>query len=125
MSNGWWGPLWVYCEHVAPEVARKVRNPFANDGDGLDAADAMLLASRLRAEILGGRCALQEARLNAELDTLPDVTCAVCGGRGERVFPDTRGKLPCNACRGEGESPRVHIHRLSAYAAFARPTFAA
>lgn len=52
----WWHPLWDYCLNVS-YVAQQVKNGHYNEGDGLNAEDAKLLAETLRAEIASGRCA--------------------------------------------------------------------
>jgi len=46
-----WGYVWTFCECVAPEVARKLEDPFANDGHSLGRDDAHALATMLRNEM--------------------------------------------------------------------------
>jgi hypothetical protein len=51
-----WVSLAEYIYEAAPDIAIKCRHWHYNDGDGLDAADAIKLADRLRDEIDSGRC---------------------------------------------------------------------
>jgi hypothetical protein len=51
----WWRPLANYIYGVAPEVAARCQHWHANDGEGLDRADALALANILQSEIDSGR----------------------------------------------------------------------
>lgn len=42
-----WPPLWGAVEQIAPDLASKVRNPYHNDGGGLDAEDSKTLGTRI------------------------------------------------------------------------------
>ena len=61
----WWHPLVRYCEDVAPEVTAACDQWRMNDGDGLDAERALMLAARLQEELDSGRTALAAAELAA------------------------------------------------------------
>jgi hypothetical protein len=50
-----WPMLWDYCASVSP-ITEKVKMAYTNDGDGLDAVDALQLAKALQDEITSGRC---------------------------------------------------------------------
>jgi hypothetical protein len=53
----WWDPLARYIlEHVPPEITGRCKHWYSNDGDGLDAADALKLAQCLREQIANGAC---------------------------------------------------------------------
>jgi len=93
----WWPPLWAYCLEVAPDIAGKVTYAFSNDGDGLDEADALALAARLREELESGRTAEFE-RQYMSLKT--SELCPVCAGTG--VVEKGEGAIACLSCRGQG-----------------------
>jgi hypothetical protein len=58
---------------VAPDITAKCKAWERNDGDGLEAADAVALADRLQTEIDTGR-AVRYAQVRAsELEALPKV----------------------------------------------------
>lgn len=56
----WWHPLWDYIEYAFPEIASKVVYAHTNDGDGLGARDAKLLALKLRNNLKNGKVAEYE-----------------------------------------------------------------
>jgi hypothetical protein len=94
-NNIWsWGPLADYIEQVAPDLARKCRSWSVNEGDGLDAADALELAARLQAEIDSGRCEryartyarTYEDRANGTLSGVCDVIDEFFEGTTYRPF---------------------------------------
>lgn len=121
-NNVWfWRPLWGYCCEVAPDVCADV-NGQHNDGDGLDADSARVLAARLQAEIDSGRTAAYEAAYNAYRAALPRHDCEFCDGTGVRtdevgvnlgmptqaLAPDVAAIVGrthgyCNGCGGEGK----------------------
>ena len=73
--NSWRGrwPLADYTCTVAPDITAKCKAWERNDGDGLEAADAVALADRLQTEIDTGR-AVRYAQVRAsELEALPKV----------------------------------------------------
>jgi hypothetical protein len=116
----WWRGLWQYCCQVAPDLTADVAGQ-SNDGEGLNAADAVQLATVLREEIASGRCAefaAEFARWKASFDREP---CTWCDGSGirtdavgreqgmpTRVLDDATAVLLgrstgwCNGCSGEG-----------------------
>jgi len=51
----WWHPLAQYCEHVAPELAKRCASWHSNDGEGLNAEDSIELANILQAEVNANR----------------------------------------------------------------------
>lgn len=95
----WWRPLWDYCQSVS-YVAQQVAYGHSNDGDGLDAEDAVLLAETLQAEIDSGRCLEYETAYRARLAAMPDEPCEYCKTTGVRNDAYVQG--PCNACEGKG-----------------------
>ena len=79
------GPLglWRYCLNLFPDIAGKVQHWNTNDGDGLDAEDAMAL-SRLLEETLEDGTARDYQRGFAEyLANIPDTNCYRCNGDGQ------------------------------------------
>jgi hypothetical protein len=50
-DHGWWREIADYCRLVAPDICNTCKYWYSNDGDGLDAADAIALAKILRARI--------------------------------------------------------------------------
>lgn len=117
----WWRPLWDYCLELHDDLAGKVENGHMNDGDGLDAYEASLLADRLFSDLETGVTADYEKRRNEHLASLPRKTCGFCDGTGIRrdevgiknghpereLEPDLAILLGrthgwCNACGGEG-----------------------
>lgn len=115
----WWRPLWNYCCTVSPE-ARGVKYGHSNDGDGLDADGATMLAATLQAELDSGRTAEYERAYNARMKSMPDEPCRYCGGTGVRTdevgvnhgMPERTIDEPghprhgqkgwCNGCDGKG-----------------------
>jgi len=119
----WWRPLWDYCVSVAPEVIGEetAEHGHYNDGAGLDADDALILADILRNELESGRTAEWE-RSNAEWRaSLPREACSLCDCTGIRtdnigiehgmpekeLSPEIQiltGRTHgwCNACQGVG-----------------------
>ena len=104
----WWRPLANYCQAVAPTIAKKCKHWHTNDGAGLKASDALLLAGMLEAEVESGRCAAYEKEYEAERAALPKETCELCYGTGCRT--DEVGKKNgldkpggCNGCEGTGQ----------------------
>ena len=75
--------LWRYCLNLFPDIAGKVQHWNTNDGDGLDAEDAMAL-SRLLEETLEDGTARDYQRGFAEyLANIPDTNCYRCNGDGQ------------------------------------------
>jgi hypothetical protein len=96
MTGGGWTPLADYIIETVPEIAAKCRDWYSNDGDGLDAPEAMTLANSLEAEIASGRCmAYARARraqmvvVQAQIAVLPDQSCSACAGTGLRVVRES------------------------------------
>ena len=82
-SIGWWLGLWRYCLNLFPDIAGKVQHWNTNDGDGLDAEDAMAL-SRLLEETLEDGTVRDYQRGFAEyLANIPDTNCYRCNGDGQ------------------------------------------
>ena len=79
----WWRPLWNYCCEVSPE-ARRVEHGHSNDGDGLNADDAIKLGKTLLVKIEVGHTAEYEANYNKERSVLPRVDCDLCNKTGIR-----------------------------------------
>lgn len=142
----WWRPLWDYCHQIASDVISEAlhKSGHYNDGAGLDAADSIRLATRLDAEIAGGRTAIfsndYEARRNGE----PDEECDLCEGTGvrhdavgvahkmaERLIDDPKNprygqRGYCNKCEGAGHLRPSSTHypfsveNVQEFAAFLR-----
>jgi len=100
----WWHPLATYCEEVCGSTCGQCESWHSNDGDGLDAENAAVLASALLEEIESGRCAEWKERYEEELASLPDEECSICGGTGYRQEPPNvgPGDQKCNGCDGVG-----------------------
>jgi hypothetical protein len=98
-----WRPLWTYCCAVA-DVCRNVQYGQSNDGDGLEAEDALELAKTLRANLASGATKAYIEQRDADLRALPDQTCPTCQGKAKRFVVDhgTRYLSLCNHCRGHG-----------------------
>ena len=73
-----WASLWDYCRSVS-SLARQVKLPYSNDGDGLDARRASSLAKTLQDELENGRTSeyiAQQGKMLAEQpEELPDKAC--------------------------------------------------
>jgi hypothetical protein len=103
-----WRPLADYVNEIAPGIASKCRYWQSNDGDGLNAADALELAAILQAEIDSGRCE-RYARIRASAQEMaPNEPCDLCDGTGTRKPIPERGAgdlvsgITCNGCAGTG-----------------------
>lgn len=57
-----WGPLWTYCERVAPEICVQVKHARTNDGEQVSAENAEALAEVLEKELASGRASEYVAR---------------------------------------------------------------
>lgn len=117
----WWRPLADLCCAMAPEICAKCEHWQSNDGDGLYADDAAMLAATLDARIKNGDVAAYIKARDAAIDALPDEPCWLCDGTGirsdalgvatgdlERVItgPPDHPRLGqqgwCNGCDGRG-----------------------
>jgi hypothetical protein len=121
-NNCWsWGPLAAYIETFVPDIAAKCRYWHYNEGDGLDAADAIELAERLQAEIDSGRYEQFARTFTSSQEAAPDVVCELCEGTGKRksfgaddpVTGVPVGRFKCNACDGQG-----HVRPWSTHCSF-------
>lgn len=65
----WWHPLWEYVEYAFPDIAEKVPYAHSNDGDGLGARDAKILAVKLRKNLKDGKVAEYALERQQILDT--------------------------------------------------------
>lgn len=117
-----WRPLWIYCLTVAPEIAGKVKRAQSNDGDGLDAGDALALGEVLAASVQSGLAEGCAGNFRATVIGLPDEVCFYCDGSGIRT--DTESKRECNVCKGTGKvrpagaSYRFNVGPVEEFAAF-------
>jgi hypothetical protein len=129
----WWLPLADYCCEVAPEITSKCTHWHTNDGDGLDAADAIALADALQAEINSNRAEPYARRRQSEIEMMPNEPCWLCEGTGTRKpVPDVGagdlklGGIKCNGCKGSGyvrppdDSYRFSVENVIAFIAFLR-----
>ena len=106
--NVWgWRPLWNYVEDMHLDIAQKVEHAQSNDGDGLDADDAVELSARLYADLADGAAERYIKERDAELSAMPDESCEWCNGTGTRT--DNVGvemgmveRRWCNGCDGKG-----------------------
>jgi hypothetical protein len=104
----WWHPLADYINEIAPNIAGKCQHWHSNDGDGLDFAAALELATILQAEIDSGRCERRARIYTSAQEAEPDVVCDLCDGTGTRKpvpewgAGDLASGIRCNACAGEG-----------------------
>jgi len=124
----WWRPLWNYCLTVAPDLCSKVSGHF-NDGDGLDADEAIQLANILYTELWEGRTAQYKKELDEHNATLPREKCEICDGTGIRTDPigvehgwhikelDVETQIltgrthgSCNSCHGVGTTENWALH---------------
>jgi hypothetical protein len=79
----WWGPLWEYCNIVAPQLCGSCHG-WTNDGDGLPEGRALALSDLLEQSITDGRCARHQAELEDKRQHTPKVMCTLCDGSGIR-----------------------------------------
>jgi hypothetical protein len=100
-----WHPLWTYCCEVAPDLipSELAEAGHYNAGAGLDADGAVALAERLKGLLRSGEVKRYETAYRAELASLQDEICAICGGTGLRLDPPAvgPGDRPCNGCGGD------------------------
>lgn len=121
----WWGPLWSYCNDVAPSICGACDGRF-NDGDGLPEARALALADMIEVELESGRCAAYAEAFEHERAAAPTGTCTWCNGSGVRsdhtginlgmvdqvLEPEDAERLGrergwCNGCSGQGHIASV------------------
>lgn len=129
-SNWWWRPLWNYCETLHGDITHKVKSGYTNEGDGLDADNALTLGQRLLNDIATGVTVKYETEYREHLASLPTSDCNYCDGTGirsdtvgvdngmpSRALPETdaiilgRTHGYCNACHGHGKLQ----HHLTSY----------
>jgi hypothetical protein len=96
-----WPPLWDYCRSVS-ELARQVKHGYSNDSDGLNGSRAKSLAKTLQAELENGRTSQYVAQREKALTKLPDESCSICSGTGQRQLP-VLGTDSCFRCEGTGK----------------------
>ena len=107
-SVWWWRPLAIYACEVAPEITAKC-NWYANDGDGLNGEDSILLADFLQKEIDSGRTDRYARLRQSQIEQMPNESCRLCEGTGTRQ-PGSKGGpgdptkdgIVCNSCIGNG-----------------------
>ncbi len=120
--NVWgWRPLWDYCLETF-EISNKVEGHY-NNGDGLDAKGALLLAKQIRESLATGDAERYIAERDEMLANLERPTCRWCEGTGirtdevgtqmgmpERELSPEMASLTgrthgfCNGCSGEGKT---------------------
>ena len=103
-SNIWyWRPLWVYCEFNHPNIANKVKYPYSNDGDGLNAAYSKALSKAISNDLKLGKVNFYADVLQKHLDSLPKIPCTYCNQTGKRIWNEQSGQAVekiCNVCNG-------------------------
>src|SRR5262249_52770303 len=104
-----WRSLATYICQVAPQLASKCQYWQSNDGDGLDAGDALWLAAFLQQQIGKSQTLAYERIQAAEIARMPNEKCELCEGTGTRkpvphvgVGDPKQDGIQCNACDGEG-----------------------
>lgn len=100
----WWHPLWDYCMALEGSPIPQNNHGHTNSGWGLDAEDSLVLSLLLFQEIDSGRTKEYEEAYMAQLNSLPDEDCPLCGATGMRAKPPTTGPGDrlCNGCQGSG-----------------------
>jgi hypothetical protein len=115
-----WGALAELCLIAAPEICAACKHWYTNDGDGLNAEQAIQLADALEARLLDGTVERFIGDKAAYANSLPDEICTNCGGSGIRTdavgikfgFDKRQINEPdhprygkqgwCNGCSGRG-----------------------
>jgi hypothetical protein len=96
-----WGDIAAYVCKIAPEITARCKW-HANDGDGLNAEDSILLADLLQKEIESG------GAMNYAVDVLdPYELCYDCA-----PFPGPTGDPTCTSCNGDGFVPSPEMRQL-------------
>lgn len=127
----WWRPLAEYIVEKHPAIASGCTRWQSNDGDGLNAEDAVTLADALSADLSCGLVATYEAERTVELAALPRETCTICDGTGTRtdeigVTLGYAARGTCNGCDGIGDREPwaaaypFNIENVAEFAKFAR-----
>lgn len=100
-----WHPLWNYVEMEHSDLANKLGNGHANDGDILNESDTKELESKLLEDLNNGKIEKYVNNFNIFLDSLPEVRCEYCLGFGkERQFILNITEENCFRCHGSGVS---------------------
>lgn len=104
-----WRPLWNYCCIIGKDIIANPQIGWFNDGEGLTAGDALLLAKKLQESIDNGDCDQYAKDYTEALEALPLEECKICDGTGKRKPPPNvgAGDTPCNACKGTGKRKNV------------------
>lgn len=131
-ANVWgWHPLADYLCSVAPDLMAKVTYLHSNDGDGLNQADAVALATALQQALTSGHTAAYVEARDEAIASQPRLTCRYCEGTGTRsdeigVQLGYAARNYCNGCEGNGDtapweaSYSLDVARVREFAAFAR-----
>jgi len=82
----WWSPLWDYCSTISPEICKKVKYAYSNDGDGLDALDSEELSKRLYKSLKDGTADKYIKQHTKHIKSLPKVLCVHCRATGTRQW---------------------------------------
>lgn len=118
-ANVWsWRTIWACTVDLQPWADEEVVYSGTNDGDGLDAEDALLLHKQLKEACEKGLHEEWIELWNAELERLDDEVCELCHGTGIRSdgigmnmgmptqeWTDDDGSVRvgwCNGCAGKG-----------------------
>ena len=104
--NSWWSwrPLAHYCFFVAQDVcegSHHVASWMSNDGE-MTAAEAESLGKILQMEINSGRTRSYAKERMLTIDAMPDETCNLCNGTGQRMH--TAETLVARAMMGDCRS---------------------
>ncbi len=118
----WWRPLADFLTTTYPALTEACTYWHSNDGDGLNADQALALAEAIDADLAAGRVAAYATLYEASIAALPTEECSICHGAGIRTdeigrehgFDKPRdpatGKGGCNGCQGEGRTPAWESH---------------
>jgi hypothetical protein len=100
-----WHPLWNYVEKEYPDIAAKVGNGHANNGDLVSEDIAKEILDMLSEDMFNGKIADYITNFNNFLNSLPEVTCEYCLGFGKEIeFILNITEVNCFRCSGSGIS---------------------
>jgi len=97
-----WRPLVIYCESLAPNLGTNYEEWHFNNAYEVTEAQALTLANILQLELDEGRTKAFEKQYIEDLKNLPDETCSICKGTGQRNDEYVKGE--CNKCKGSGKT---------------------
>ena len=114
-----WRILATYACELAPEITSK--GWFANDVDGLNDEDSILLADILQKEIDSGRARDYARVRQLAIELAPYELCYDCNATGRAGDHPPRDSIVCDRCNGEGFVPpsvEIFVQILREFAGF-------